>query len=178
MKKCYSLIQTKANNRNAIRVLYKKVGQSPEIKIINNVYRLKKAIFNKKLEIVPYQSVYIICHNKKQMKNMRKNIILDFSHIAGDFLVVEIDRKKREFQSISQENIIWFTEDLMNRSPIQKSLNPKIDVKYFSNCASSELKTFNKTKNNNNFENDLINVLSSIGLTLSCLVTNNKKGGN
>ncbi len=178
MKKRYSFIQAKARNRNAIRVLYKKVGQLPEVKIINNVYRLKKTIVNKNLEIVPYQNVYIICHNKKHMKTMNKNIILDFSHVAGDFLVVEIDRKKREFQSISQENIIWFTEDLMNKTPIAKDTKSKIDMKSFSNYVSNDIRKISNAQNNNSFGNDLINVLNEIQLTLSCLVTNNKKGGN
>ena len=32
----------KAKNTNSIRVLYKKVGQVPEVKIINNILKLKK----------------------------------------------------------------------------------------------------------------------------------------
>lgn len=178
MKKCYNPIRVKANNRNAIRVLYKKVGQSPEVKIIDSVYKLKKTVVNKKLEIIPYQNVYIICHNKKQMKNMEKNIILDFSHVAGDFIVLEIDRKKREFKSMSQENIIWFSEDLMNRSYVPKDIKPKIDMKSFTNYISDGMKKCNISKNNTNFEHDLISVLTSIQITLSCLATNNKKGGN
>ena len=41
----------KAENTNSIRVLYKKVGQTPKVKIINNIYKLKKAIIQKKLDI-------------------------------------------------------------------------------------------------------------------------------
>ena len=178
MKECCNLIPVKSNNRNAIRVLYKKIGQPPEVKIIGSIYKLKRTIVIKKLNIIPYQNVYIICHNKKQMKSMEKNVILDFSHIAGDFLVLEIDRRKREFKSISQENIVWFTEDLMNRSPVSQDIKPKIDMKSFASYISNGIKRSNSPKSNTSFEHDLINVLNNIQLTLSCLVANNKKGGN
>ena len=178
MKKHCNLIQTKANNKDSIRVLYKKVAQSPEIKIIDSMYKLKKAIVDKKLEIIPYQNVYIVCNNRKQMKGMEKNIILDFNHIAGDFLVLEIDRKKREFKSVSQENIVWFTEDLMNKSPVSKDIEPKIDAKSFASYISNSMKRCNISKSNINFEHDLIKALNNIQVTLSCLVVNNKKGKN
>ncbi len=98
--------------------------------------------------------------------------------IEGDFLVVEIDRKKREFQNISQKNIIWFTEDLMNRNLIFKDIKPKIDMKSFAKYASNDMKKYNNANISNNFEQNLLNVLRGIHLALSYLVTNNKKGGN
>ena len=42
-------IYEKAKNKNAIRVIYKKPGQAPKIKIIYNIQKLKKAIITKKL---------------------------------------------------------------------------------------------------------------------------------
>ena len=48
----------KTQNTNSIRVLYKKVGQTPKVKIINNIYKLKKAIIQKKLDIVPYEKLF------------------------------------------------------------------------------------------------------------------------
>ncbi len=38
----------KTQNTNSIRVLYKKVGQTPKVKIINNIYKLKKSNYTKK----------------------------------------------------------------------------------------------------------------------------------
>ena len=69
-KKTISNITSKAKNSTAIRVLYKKVGQVPMVKIINNIFDLKKSIINKKLAIIPYQNVFIICNNKKEMKKL------------------------------------------------------------------------------------------------------------
>ena len=58
-------IYFKCKNHNSIRVLYKKVGKAPEIKIISNVFTLKKAIIKKQLTIIPYEGAYIICNNNK-----------------------------------------------------------------------------------------------------------------
>ena len=55
-------IIAKSKNTAPIRVLYKKTGQPPEIKIIDNMLTLKKALVDKELFIIPYQDKYIICN--------------------------------------------------------------------------------------------------------------------
>ena len=115
---------TNSNDNMPIRVLYKKVGQVPKVKIIYNVTKLKRAIIKQNLKIIPYENLYIICKNPKQILNMRTNIILTFCSIYGDFILIDIDRKKREFKSLEQEDITWFTTDLINKCPI----NNKIDI--------------------------------------------------
>ena len=64
-KKYENKIIEKSKNTTPIRVLYKKTGQAPETKIIDNVFKLKKAIVKRKLEIIPYEKLYIICNNRK-----------------------------------------------------------------------------------------------------------------
>lgn len=110
-------ITAKSNNSSPIRVLYKKTGQAPEVKIIDNVLRLKKAIVKKNLDIIKYETIYIICTNKKkQDKTKNPNIILDFYNITGDLILIAIDKNKREFKGLSQEDIIWYTQSLMNKT--------------------------------------------------------------
>lgn len=87
--------------------MYKKTGQAPETKIIDNVFKLKKAIINKHLAIIPYDNLYIICNNTKYVPNTNANIILTFRSIYGDLILVDIDKHKREFKGLSQEDIIW-----------------------------------------------------------------------
>lgn len=159
----------KIKNKDPIRVLYKTVGNMPNVKIIDNVQRLKRVIVQNNLQIIPYQNVYIICYSKETMKNMPINIILDLMHISGDFIVVDIDKKKREFKSLSQENIIWFTEDLANKSLIKNiSNNYRNSIKaYLPKTGSNEY-----VPDNNNFEVKLINILTDIELTLASLLTN------
>jgi len=177
-KKTISNITSKAKNSTAIRVLYKNVGQVPMVKIVNNVFKLKKAVINKKLAIIPYQNVFIICNNKKEMKKLPLNVVFDFTHIAGDFIVIEIDSKKREFKSISYENITWFTSDLINKSFNYK---PAINTKSRANISSTDF--VQNYANNFSFEDRLINVLTNIELNLVSLVSNtnckpkNKKWG-
>ena len=53
-------IAIKANNTAPIRVLYKKVGQLPKIMVLDNVFKLKRFIIKRNLDIIPYQTAYII----------------------------------------------------------------------------------------------------------------------
>lgn len=106
----------KSKNTSPIRVLYKKEGQLAEVKIIDNVFRLKKAIVTKDLSIIPYETLYIICNNKNLAENMEPNIVLNFSSIYGDLILVDIDKKNREFKGLTQEDIIWYSKDLNRKS--------------------------------------------------------------
>lgn len=164
-------ILNKAKNKNAIRVLYKKAGQAPEVKIISNVQRLKKAIIHKKLHIVPYENLFIICKHKKPKLNVPQNIFLPLNSIGGDLIVVKIDRKSREFKGLSQEDVIWYSEDLIRKSSgntntIQNTLQKNFARDYEK---SSDIKTAST-----NFENTLINVLVDIELILASMIGNNK----
>ncbi|MCX4303362.1 MAG: hypothetical protein OSJ66_05095 [Clostridia bacterium] len=109
-------IAIKANNTAPIRVLYKKVGQLPKIMVLDNVFKLKRFIIKRNLDIIPYQTAYIICNKKELMKNMTPNIVFSFNSIKGDFILVNIDENKREFESLSAEDITWYASDLINKS--------------------------------------------------------------
>lgn len=173
-------LKQKANNTKPIRVLYKKVGLTPEVRVISNLYKLKKAIIKRKLDIIPFQNVYIICHNKTKRKNMPINILLDFSNISGDFIVVQINRNLKDFESVSQENIIWYTQAL-NRKSFGTQINCVNNINNTNKNykANNELLNINtitsNQKQNITFENKLVDVLSNINLTLSYLVGNNKQ---
>ncbi len=86
-------IIAKSKNTTPIRVLYKKTGQAPETKIIDNVFKLKKAIIKKNLDIIPYEKLYIICIDQKSISNTKSNIVLTFYSIYGDLILVDIDKK-------------------------------------------------------------------------------------
>ena len=165
-------IHMKAKHTNSIRVLYKKVGQVPEVKIISNVYKLKKAIIQKNLDIIPYEKLFIICHNKKTNSNLLPNIFLPFNRILGDFIVVRIDRKEREFKSLSQEDIIWYSQDLINKAPrntVRVAKYPKsINVKDIYERGAEDNR-YNKTLD---FEKTLIGVLINIELLLATIIKN------
>ena len=115
-------IAIKANNTAPIRVLYKKVGQLPKIMVLDNVFKLKRFIIKRNLDIIPYQTAYIICNKKELMKNMTPNIVFSFNSIKGDFILVNIDENKREFESLSAEDITWYASDLINKSFKKKNI--------------------------------------------------------
>ena len=165
----------KAKNTNSIRVVYKKVGQVPEVKIINNVYKLKKSIIKNNLDIIPYETVYIICHNKKLMKYMKPNIFLPLKRISGDFVLIDIDKKKREFKSLSQEDIIWYTKDLINKSPITTSKNINTSINNIKDIYERGFED-NRNIKSNNFEITLLNILTNLELVLANILKNNKNG--
>ena len=173
----------KAKSKNKIRVLYKQVGKTPRVRIIPNVQILKRAIINRKLDIIPYQNVFLICNNQDYMKTSKINVVFDFFHISGDLLVVQIDKEKREFENLPQEDISWFTSDL-----IYSSFNiklPKPNVKQKANSSVFKIGDY-LPKNQKeiaedttcNFETSLIKTLTNIELILaSSLLNSPKKGG-
>ena len=175
----------KAKNKNKLRVIYKAPGKDPEVRIIPNVFILKKAVINRQLEIIPYQNVFIIFNKQKEMQKEPINIILDMCNIKGELIIVQIDKKKREFESLSQENIIWFTEDLINKSPVKNNVinindwkaqnqnSKQLTKKQIKDYYSKELTLFDteeKAVNSISFEQNLINVLTNIELTLASLL--------
>ena len=162
-KKYNNYIKSKANNNNSIRVLYKKVNNTPVVKIID-LQKLKKAIVNKKLEIIAYDTVYII-YDKNS--NYTANIILPLRTITGDFILTSIDKKKREFKGLSQEDVIWYSKDLMNKSNIA---NKKITTK--SNAEkTSKIDTLN---NPTDFEKELLSRILNVELVLANLLKENE----
>ena len=193
-------IKEKAKNQKPIRVLYKKSGQDPEVRIIPNVFMLKRAIINKQLEILPYQNVFLVFNKQKEIQTEPINVIFDLCNIKGDLLVVQIDLKKREFESLSQEDVIWFTRDLINKKPVNtnntKMKDNVIDINYWKalkmqnqnekqltkkqikDYYSKELTLYDteeKVINGVSFETNLINVLTNIELTLASLLEIKKK---
>ena len=133
----------------------------------------------KNLDIIPYETVYIVCTNKKkQDKTKNPNIVLDFYNIVGDLILVDIDKNKREFKGLSQENIIWYAQDLIHKSfnnnnsnnilkPIPKEIKQK-SISYTD-------RGFENT-NNTNFEQALLQVLVNIELVLASILKTNRNG--
>ena len=175
MKKKNSI--PKAQNINSLRVLYKKVGQSPEVKIIKNIYKLKKAIIQKNLDIVPYEKSFIICHNNKSKLPMRPNIFLPLRRIIGDLIIVNIDKKTREFQSISQEDIIWFSKDLTSKSAKSLKINSQQRKSNFPFIYERGVGS-NKYNNSPPFDKLLMSMLINIQLALATLLKNDGDDNN
>lgn len=168
----------KSNNTCQLRVLYKKTGQVPEVKIIHNIFKLKKAIIKRNLDIIPYETVYIICNNrKKQNKIIAPNIILDFYHVSGDLILVAIDKSEREFKGLSQDDIIWYTKDLINKASNTTLISTKTtSLRNFKEFYERNFeRDMDISSKSTSFEKNLIDVLTNIELVLTTLLNNQNK---
>lgn len=168
----------KSHTTSPIRVLYKKVGQAPEVRIIHDLRKLEKAIVQRDLTIIPYENLFLICHNKRASSHMLVNIFLPFHRIVGDFIVINIDKKKRELKGLSQEDVLWASQDLIRKEPIHKSNLVK-------QCVPSKKKpsspSFERDWDNtryyapSTFEKTLIRVLVNLELVLASILNNGDK---
>ena len=170
--KCLLSSKTNTVSQTPIRVLYKKVGQPPEVKIIKNLYKLKKTIIQKNLDIFPYEKLIILCHSNKSKIPMRPNIFLPLRRIVGDLIVVKIDKKTRQFQSLSQEDILWFSKALISKSAKNTKINSQIKIHHFPFEYERSLDN-NKYTSAPSFEKTLISVLLNLELILSTILKNN-----
>ena len=125
--KLYKKAKVIKDNHLQLRVLYKKVGQTPQVKFVSDIENFKRAIVLEKLDIIPYKHVFIICNNQEYKKQMPINVFFSLYHIAGDLIVVDIDKSKREFKSLTQDQLLYYSKDLLVKEPnkIQSSNNIK-----------------------------------------------------
>lgn len=101
---------------------------------------------------------------------MNPNIILDFYNITGDLILIDIDKNKREFKGLSQEDIIWYTQSLMNKTINNILPAKKISKRVFNEFNERDFVRSMDTNNNlTDFEKKLIAVLNNIELTLATL---------
>lgn len=180
--KLYKKAKVVKDNDFQLRVLYKKVGQAPQIKIIKDIENFKKAIILDRLDIIPYKQVFIICNNQEYKRQMPINVFFSLNNIVGDLLVVDIDKNNREFKSLTQDQLLYYSKDLMGREPNKVQDNNK----YYSNtktvkkvsCAPYErdIETDSIQLEHANFEKSIIRILVNIELMLANILKNNELG--
>lgn len=99
-----------------LRVLYKKVGKIPKLKIIKNTLEEKQELVNGVIKVLPYKDMLLICNKEGKTLNQSPNVIFDFDYVAGDCLVVGDDYEKGNFKSLTNEQIEIAKKDLIKRS--------------------------------------------------------------
>lgn len=102
-------------NKNIV-VLYKKTGKAPVIKVITNMFEIKKMIVQGNLDMVKFENYVIVCNSKKKTKNALPNIVLDFKHIAGDFFLIGYDIKRKDFRSLTTDEVKFYKGILNSKS--------------------------------------------------------------
>ena len=95
---------------------------------------------------------------------MRPNIYLPLKKIAGDFIVANINKNKHDIKSLSQEEIIFYTKDLVNKEPVYTP--KKIHLQKSTNITDIYERGYEDIRNTNstNFEKTLIDLLINLEL--------------
>ena len=100
-----------------LKVIYKKVNQSPKVIEINNTLEAKQKLVGGLIEVIPYKDdLLLICNEEGKILNKKANIDLGYDYIAGDFLVVRDDIENADFKSLTQNQINQVLDDLKDRS--------------------------------------------------------------
>jgi len=190
--KLYKKAKVIKDNYLQLRVLYKKVGQTPQVKFVSDIENFKRAIVLEKLDIIPYKHVFIICNNQEYKKQMPINVFFSLYHIAGDLIVVDIDKSKREFKSLTQDQLLYYSKDLLVKEPnkIQSSNNIKTTKEINNTHYERDIETdnFKMSKINCNintskikqvdFTKTILNILIEIEMLLANLLKNIRNGDN
>ncbi|MCI8309935.1 MAG: hypothetical protein HFJ45_07185 [Clostridia bacterium] len=99
-----------------IVVLYKETGQAPVIKIIANMFEIKKMIVESNLDMVRYENCIIVCSSLNQNTNQVPNIVLDFKHITGDLFLIGYNPKIKDFRSLNKDEVKFYKDALDRKS--------------------------------------------------------------
>lgn len=97
-------------------VLYKKMGKAPIIKVITDMFEIKKMIVQGNLDMVRYENCIIVCNKKNKNENTIPNIVLDFKHIAGDLFLIGYNQKIKDFRSLSKDEVKFYQDGLNRKS--------------------------------------------------------------
>ncbi len=103
-------------SENEIKVLLKRVGKDPVVKIIPNTLQAKQKLVGGLIEVVPYEDALLICNEEGKILNMKPNLSFDYDYIAGDCFIIGDDYEHGDFKSLTKEQINYYKNDLKNRS--------------------------------------------------------------
>lgn len=99
-----------------LRILLKRVGREPEVKVIENTLRAKQMLVSGLIEVIPYDKVLLVCNDEGKLLNFLPNINLGYDYIAGDCFLVGDDYKNADFKSLTDEEIQKYTKRLKEQS--------------------------------------------------------------
>lgn len=146
------------DNDLQLRVLYKKVGLAPEIKIIKDIENFKRSIILDKLDIIPYKHVFIICNNQKYKMQMPINVFFSLYHIAGDL----IGREPKKIQENNNTKARIAKNN--NYAPFERDIE--------EDSAQVNLRASSFSTKQPNFEKTVIHILVNIEMILANLLKN------
>lgn len=112
-------------NEHQIKILLKRVGKAPIVKVIENTLEDKQSLVGGLIEVVPYlDDTLLICNEEGKITNLEPNVAFEYDYIAGDCFVIGDNYENGDFKSLTPEEIDKSKYDLSRRSFIpQKKSN-------------------------------------------------------
>lgn len=100
-----------------LKILYKKVGQEPELLEINHTLDEMQNLVDGLIEVVPYKNnILLICNDEGKLLNMKANILFDNDCIAGNCFFVGDDYENASFKDLTDKQVKEIKEMLEQRS--------------------------------------------------------------
>lgn len=104
-------------NEHQIKVLYKRAGKKPIVKVIENTLEAKQQLVGGLIEVIPYMdNTLLVCNEEGKILNLKPNLCFTYDYIAGDCFVIGDDYKNAGFKSLTDIEIKKAKKDLMSKS--------------------------------------------------------------
>ena len=104
-------------NKNQIRILLKRVGKIPLVKVINNTLEEKQRLVGGLIEVVHYDEDNLIIANEEgKVDGLKPNLGFDLDYIAGDCFFIGDDYQNSGFKSLSLEDCERICKEIKNKS--------------------------------------------------------------
>ena len=103
--------------KNQIRILLKRVGKKPLVKVINNTLEEKQKLVGGLIEVVDYDKDNLIIANEEgKVDGLKPNLGFDLDYIAGDCFFIGDDYQNASFKSLSLEDCERICKEIKNKS--------------------------------------------------------------
>ena len=103
--------------KNQIRILLKRVGKKPLVKVINNTLEEKQRLVGGLIEVVDFDdNNLLICNEEGKVANLKPNLGFDLDYIAGDCFFIGDDYQNASFKSLSLEDCERICKEIKNKS--------------------------------------------------------------
>lgn len=103
--------------KNQIRILLKRVGKKPLVKVINNTLEEKQKLVGGLIEVVDYDKDNLIIANEEgKVDGLKPNLGFDLDYIAGDCFFIGDDIENSGFKSLSLEDCERICKEIKNKS--------------------------------------------------------------
>lgn len=92
--------------KGQVRIILKRVGKPPLIKVINNTLEEKQKLVGGLIEVVDFDDDnLLICNEEGKVQNLEPNLGFTFDYIAGDCFLIGDDYENEGFKSVALKDI-------------------------------------------------------------------------